>query len=232
VELNALWYTALCIGQRLAHRFGDEENQAHWKALSHHVLHNFASAFWNETGGYLCDCIRPDGTQDKTLRPNQLLAVSLRRCLPQETPPLLNPWQERNLVMVCERRLRAGAGMRTLPPDHPDYHGQYIGALAERDAAYHQGTAWGWLTGEFLIAHSYAFGDSEAERLALRRLIHPVLESMRTGGINGIAEIFDGDDPYTSRGCFNQAWSVGTVLAAWRRLPGLEKGAVKRSKLD
>ena len=224
VEINALWYTALCIGEQLARRFGEEDNAAHWADLAAKVQVNFAKAYWvqNDKGGYLCDVIEYDGRQDDTLRPNQLMAVSLRRVLPAGKPPLLTDAQQRSVVQACEQYLWAGPGMRTLPTDHPDYHGIYFGKLADRDAAYHQGTAWGWLLGEFLMAHHTAYGDSAAERAALRRLIAPALASMRTGGVNCIAEIFDGNAPHENRGCFNQAWSIGTVLAAWRNLPGLE----------
>jgi hypothetical protein len=222
VEINALWYTALCIGQSLAARFGCEADAAHWAQLAARVRARYAAAFWvDASGGYLCDCIDPSGAQDKTLRPNQLLAVSLRRCLPVGAPPLLAPEQERSLVKVCKMRLLAGPGVRTLPPDDPNYHGKYIGPLAQRDAAYHQGTAWGWLTGEFLLAHAYAFGfpqEDPAQRAVLRRLAQPAVDSMRTGGIGSIAEIFDADAPHIGRGCFAQAWSIGTLLAAWTRL--------------
>lgn len=224
VEINALWYNALCIGEMLARRFGEEENAAHWADLAAQVQANYAKAYWveNEKGGYLCDVVEYDGRQDDSLRPNQLMAVSLRRCLPAGKPPLLTPQQEQSVVKVCEEYLWAGPGMRTLPTDHKDYHGRYIGKLADRDAAYHQGTAWGWPLGEFLMAYHQAFAADPDTPAALRRLVQPALDALYTGGVNCMAEIFDADAPHNNRGCFNQAWSIGTVLAAWRSLPGLE----------
>jgi glycogen debranching enzyme len=34
-------------------------------------------------------------------------------------------------------------------------------------------------------------------------------------GLGAISEIFDGDPPFTARGCFAQAWSVAEILRAW-----------------
>lgn len=235
VEVNALWYNALCIGETLARRFGEAENADHWAALAAKVQANYAKAYWvqNDKGGYLADVIEYDGRQDDSLRPNQLMAISLRRCLPAGKQPLLTPAQEQSVVKTCEKYLWAGPGMRTLPTDHKDYHGRYIGLLSDRDAAYHQGTAWGWLLGEFLMAYHRAFADDPETPAALRRLVQPALDAMATGGVNGMAEIFDADAPHHNRGCFNQAWSIGTVLAAWRSLPGLEteQGALDKAAL-
>ena len=224
VEINALWYNALCIGELLARRFGETENADHWAELAAKVQASYAGAYWveNDKGGYLCDVVEYDGKQDDSLRPNQLMAVSLRRCLPAGKAPLLTAEQEQSVVKVCEKYLWAGPGMRTLPTDHKDYHGTYIGKLADRDAAYHQGTAWGWLLGEFLMAYHQAFAADPGTPAALRRLVQPALDAMHTGGVNCMAEIFDADEPHCNRGCFNQAWSIVTVLAAWRSLPGLE----------
>ena len=217
VEINALWYAALRIGAELAADFGETENAAHYTALAERVLASYAAKFWNEEGCYLHDVIAPDGP-DNTLRPNQLMAVSQWRFLPKGTPPLLTPEQEAGVVAAVEEKLYAGPGIRTLPQDHPEYHPRYIGSLNDRDHAYHQGTAWGWWMGEFLFAHRRVHGDTAAEKAELRRLIVPALEQLDIGSINGIAEIFDADAPHNPRGCFNQAWSVGEVLAALRSL--------------
>lgn len=214
VEINALWYVALQVGAAMAQHFGDEAHAAHWRTLAARVQAHYARVFWNGKGGYLYDVIAPDGPDD-TLRPNQLLAVSLARFLPAGAPALLTHAQADAVVRICGEKLYAGPGMRTLPPEHPAYHGRYVGALSARDAAYHQGTAWGWLMGEYLLAHLTVYGGAPGETALLRRLAAPALDTLWEGGIGGIAEIFDADAPHISRGCFSQAWSVGEMLAAW-----------------
>lgn len=219
VEINALWYAALCNGAALARRFGFGSFAEHYEALAAQVRSSYC--FFATPMGYLYDCLTPTGP-DGTLRPNQLLAASLWRLLPEDAPPLLSRAEARRLVDIVQKELYAGPGIRTLPEWDRNYHPYYKGSLPQRDAAYHQGTAWGWLMGEFLLAHAYAYADDPAEPQTLRRLIAPALHELEQGGINGIAEIFDATAPHTSRGCFHQAWSVGEILAAYCRL-GLEE---------
>ena len=50
------------------------------------------------------------------------------------------------------RELLTPVGLRSLGAGHPDYKARYFGDLRARDAAYHQGTVWGWLIGPFIDA--------------------------------------------------------------------------------
>jgi 4-alpha-glucanotransferase len=103
-------------------------------------------------------------------------------------------------------------GPRTLGPGEPGYAGHYGGGLRERDAAYHQGTAWPWFLGPLVSAHLRVFGDAEAARA----LLAPMEHHLRTAGLGSISEIADGDPPHAPRGSPWQAWSVAEVLRAWR----------------
>ena len=230
VEINALWYTSLCIAAALAGRLGQDEAARQYRQHARQARDSFSRVFVRPDGLGLYDCIGPDGP-DASLRPNQLLAVSLWRCLPEGAPALLAPAQEKAVVDTAAEKLYIGPGIRTLPPEDARYHPHYCGALALRDEAYHQGTAWGWLLGEFLFAYARVHRAEPDCPAVLRRLLQPALDSMASGGINGIAELFDADLPHTARGCFSQAWSVGEVLAAMVRLH-LEHGAEKRGWSD
>ena len=104
--------------------------------------------------------------------------------------------------------------MRSLDPQHPAYQGHYGGGPAQRDGAYHQGTAWGWLLGPFALAHYRVYGDRE---LALS-FLEPLGKQIHAHGLGTLSEIADGDAPFTPRGCIAQAWTVAETLRAWRAL--------------
>jgi predicted glycogen debranching enzyme len=205
VEINALWYNALCVMEALAASYG--EDASGYRTLAERVKASFCEKFWYEEGGYLYDVIDGDD-RDTSLRPNQVYAVSLPYTM-------LDKEKAASVVSVVAKELYAGRGLRSLAPNHPDYHPIYLGALPKRDAAYHQGTAWGFLMGGFITAYTKVHDhSSESIRQALEFLA-PVREQFYEGGIGSISEIFDGDAPHHCRGCYAQAWSVGEVLRCY-----------------
>jgi glycogen debranching enzyme len=144
---------------------------------------------------------------DASLRPNQIFAVSL------PVSPL-TPEQQRAVVDVCARHLLTSHGLRSLAPSEPGYAGHYGGGPHNRDAAYHQGTVWGWLLGPFALAHYRVYHEREA---ALR-FLEPLGRQIYASGLGTLSEIFDGDAPFTPRGCIAQAWTVAEVLRAWTEI--------------
>jgi glycogen debranching enzyme len=122
--------------------------------------------------------------------------------------------QQKAVVDVCARHLLTSHGMRSLAPGEPGYTGHYGGSPRDRDAAYHQGTVWGWLLGPFALAHYRVHGDREA---ALR-FLEPLGRQIYASGLATLSEIFDGDAPFTPRGCIAQAWTVAEVLRAWTEI--------------
>ncbi len=206
VEINALWFNALCAMAFFARRLGRPPDE--WEGMAAHVKSGF-TRFWNERAGYCYDVLDgPDGNDD-ALRPNQILAVSL-----SESP--LSPEQQREVVDACARYLLTSFGLRSLAPGYLRYQGRYVGGPRERDAAYHQGPAWGWLLGPFVLAHLRVYQDP---RGALA-FLEPVMHHLADYGVGSIAEIFDGDPPFTPRGCIAQAWSVAETLRAWMEIAG------------
>ena len=203
VEINALWYNALRIMQAFAERLG--EDSARYAVLAARVEAGFGR-FWNAPLGYCYDVLdTPDGRADGSLRPNQLLAISL-----PHSP--LTAEQQRSVVDACARHLLTPHGLRSLSPDDKAYTGKYAGDRRKRDAAYHQGTAWGWLIGPFIGAHLRVYGD----RAAARTYLMPLMRHLADDGVGSISEIFEGDAPFAPRGCIAQAWSVAEALRAWR----------------
>lgn len=206
VEINALWYNALRIMESLCEKF--DEDASAYRTRANQVKESFNAKFWDSSNQYLFDVVDGDEPDDH-IRPNQIYAVSLPfSLLPEE--------QEKAVVALVEKELFVGCGLRSLAPDHPDYHGIYCGALAKRDAAYHQGTAWGFLLGGFFSAYMKVNHHSSSAAENAVRMLEPVRKHLTDSGcIGSISEIFDGDAPHNPRGCYAQAWSVGEVLRCY-----------------
>ena len=206
VEINALWYNALRIMESLCEKF--DEDASAYRARANQVKESFNAKFWDSANQCLFDVVDGDEPDDH-IRPNQIYAVSLPfSLLPEE--------QEKAVVALVEKELFVGCGLRSLAPDHPDYHGIYCGALAKRDAAYHQGTAWGFLLGGFFSAYMKVNHHSSSAAANAVRMLEPVRKHLTDSGcIGSISEIFDGDAPHNPRGCYAQAWSVGEVLRCY-----------------
>jgi predicted glycogen debranching enzyme len=211
VEVNALWLNAVASMIEFARVLGQETNL--YEALAQRARTGF-ERFWNPQAQYCFDVIDGPGDagdgawkNDAALRPNQIFAVSL----PESA---LTPVQQRLVVDACASQLLTPFGLRSLGPHEPGYHGRYAGNGEQRDAAYHQGTVWGWLLGPFALAHLRVYQDPNTAA----SFLEPLLRSLDAGGLGTAGEIFDGDAPFTPNGCVAQAWTVGETLRAWRIL--------------
>ncbi len=207
VEVQALWLNALRIGSTLDDRYGE---------LLAKASAAFEARFWNAERGCLFDVVdvaHEPGKNDASLRPNQILAVG---GLP--FPPLSGE-RARAVVDVVERTLWTPLGLRSLAPGEAGYHPRYQGGVAERDGAYHQGTAWPWLAGPFVDAWLRVHGDTPERRAEARqRFLAPLRRHLEQAGLGHVSEIADAEAPFTPRGCPFQAWSLGELLRIEERL--------------
>jgi predicted glycogen debranching enzyme len=203
VEINALWYNALRFADELADRFG-EPRLLRGDAVER--LHTaFTTLFWMEDAQSLADSFA-DGTLDRSIRPNQILAASL-----PYSP--LDDLQKLAVVETVRRELLTPYGLRTLSPRHPAYRGRYEGDQPARDAAYHQGTVWPWLLGHYAEAALKAAANRRQAARALLDEIEPLLAYATEGpGLGQVPEIWDGDPPHRPHGCTAQAWSVAELI--------------------
>jgi len=205
VEINALWYNALLSGADIAQSLGRRAPAEAWRSAGARVRESFNRRFWSEPDAHLFDVVDGPGGDDRSLRPNQLFAISLFH-------DVLDDHRRRGVVDAVESRLLTPAGVRTLDPAHPAYVGRYEGSARERDAAYHNGTVWPWLLGPFAGAYLKAHGRTPEARERIRDAIAPLARHLGTEGCLGqLSEIMDGDSPHTPRGCVAQAWSVAEV---------------------
>lgn len=208
VEINALWYNALSLMAswvRCSRGSGD-----YYEHAAEGCRISFRRRFWNEDTGCLYDVVDGQYGDDASVRPNQILAVSLP-CSP------LDSRQQKSVVDAVERELLTPYGLRTLSPNDPAYAGKYTGGPAERDSVYHQGTVWPWLLGPFADAHYRVYRD----RNHINRLLRPFRTHLLEAGVGSISEIFDGDSPHRPAGCISQAWSIAEILRICTNLPDL-----------
>ena len=205
VEIQALWYNALCVMASFAARLGEPDKAAHYAALSERARASFAQKFWNEEGNYLYDVLAADGTPDPALRPNQIFAVSLPYAI-------LTGLHARAVVAAVEEMLLTPFGLRSLSPNHPDYRQHYEGDGLARDGAYHQGTVWGWLIGPFITAYLKVHERTPASIVQARQWLAAFRDHLTEAGLGQVSEIFDAEPPHTPRGCIAQAWSVAELL--------------------
>ena len=207
VEINALWCNALYIMAELAKHYKDKDADK-YKELGDKASASFEKAFWNEKKGCLYDVVESGSKKDGKIRLNQIYAVSLPFDIISED-------KRKAVVDTVVSRLYVTYGVRTLDEKNREYHPFYVGKLHDRDAAYHQGTAWGYPLGALVIAFLKTYGDTEDGVDYAMKLIEPVKDHLRDGCVGKIAEIFDGEEPNISRGTYNQAWSVGEILRAY-----------------
>lgn len=212
VEIQALWYNALCVLADLAERFGDTAHQQRCAQLAARAKASFNLVFWNAEAGCLFDVV--NGTKrDAAIRPNQIFAVSLAHTL-------LTPEHAQQVVAVVEGELLTPFGLRSLAPGDPRYCPRYQGDIPSRDGAYHQGTVWAWLLGPFITAYLKVHQHSEAARQQAREWLSAFTEHLHEAGLGQVSEIFDADAPHQPRGCVAQAWSVAELLRVASELQG------------
>ena len=207
VEIQALWYNALCIMADLAGQFSDGASQKRYRDMATVANTSFNRSFWNEKTGCLYD-VTNGAAPDPSIRPNQIFAVSLPH-------GMLSPEREKSVVDRVQEHLLTPYGLRSLAPSDPQYRGRYTGGQVQRDGAYHQGTVWPWLMGPFITAYVKVNGGSDSARRQAKEWLSPLRAHLTDAGLGHISEIFDGDPPHCPRGCIAQAWSVGEVLRAY-----------------
>ena len=205
VEINALWYNALRLLANWMGEAGSGDAAARYEEHAERARRSFNQRFWFEEGGYLYDVVDGETGDDPACRPNQVFVISLDH-------PVLDQHRWAPVLNVIERELLTPVGLRSLSPRHPDYKPTYFGDLRTRDAAYHQGTVWGWLIGPFMDAWRKVHPDRVDEA---QRFLHRFNEHLAEAGVGSISEIFDADEPHAPRGCIAQAWSVAEVLRCY-----------------
>ncbi len=205
VEINAYWYSALRIMEKLT-------GEAEYMRLADKVKNSFNREFWNENDQCLKDVLSGKADENQ-IRCNQIWAITMPFTM-------LSPEREELVIKKVKEELYTTAGLRTLSMKDKDFHSIYIGGMQERDRAYHQGTVWAFPLGAYYRACIRFISQNNNED-KIKNMQSEVVNGMeelkywlKEGCTAQIAEIYDGEKPTVSRGCFAQAWSVCELLRA------------------
>jgi predicted glycogen debranching enzyme len=209
VEIEALWYNALRTMQQLAKQFNQKNLEQKYVEMAEKAKKSFLEKFWNPQNNCLFDVISHN-EKDSSIRPNQILAVSLDFSM-------LDKVKSEAIMNIIQNTLWCEYGLRTLSPDDPHYIGKYVGDWAQRNRAYHNGTVWPWLLGPFITAFlKVKKHESQWREFAFQKFLLPFFQkTIHHDGLGAISEIYDGDEPHLPRGCIAQAWSVAEPLRAF-----------------
>jgi predicted glycogen debranching enzyme len=193
VEINALWISSL---RRLGELLGKAGAEPSWLGVPERAARAFMDRFV-VTGGGLADTVDGDNGDDRTLRPNQLLAVSL------PDPPC----RDIEGIVRAVAPLVTPVGMRSLAPVDNRFRPHHQGDPLARDNAYHQGTVWPWLIGPYVDALRQSHQPVEG-------VLDGLGAHLDEWGLGSVSETADGAAPHVATGCPFQAWSV----AEWMRV--------------
>lgn len=205
VEINALWYNAICYALEMAELTGDTEFIDAWGHMPGKTGEAFLKTFWNEGHKYPADVVA-NGISDWSVRPNMVIAASL------EYSPL-SAEQKKMIVTIASKKLLTRAGLRTLSPDHIRYKGDVSGSPSLREAVIHQGAVWPWLMQFFIEAYLKIYKRSGLEYAT--QLTEAFEEVMTEHCVGTLSEMYNGDPPHKAKGAVSQAWSVAAIVYAY-----------------
>lgn len=201
VEINALWYNALCFIADITAEGGNETYAASLREQAAKTAQSFVEVFRNEYG-YLLDYV--DGNMmDWSVRPNMIFTVAF------DYSPL-DKVQKKQVLDIVTKELLTPKGLRSLSPKSGGYNPNYVGPQLQRDYAYHQGTAWPWLMGFYLEAYLRIYKISGIS--FVERQLIGFEEEITSHCIGTISELFDGNPPFKGRGAISFAMNVAEIL--------------------
>lgn len=212
VEINALWYNAICFSLQLAEESKDKTFIKEWKPIAQNIEKSFISTFWSEENGYLADCSY-NGNADWSVRPNQVIAAAL------DFSPLSTE-MKKSILSLAKKDLLTTKGLRTLSPSNPNYQSTYEGGEKQREEAMHQGSVHPWLIGFFIEA--YLKIHKKGGLSFVRNIMDGFEEEMTNGCIGSISEIYNGNPPHIGKGSISQAWNVGEILRSYQMIESYE----------
>tara|TARA_Y100000782_G_C10185802_1_gene266459 strand:- start:3085 stop:5037 length:1953 start_codon:yes stop_codon:yes gene_type:complete len=213
VEINALWYNAVCFALSLTDDDEDEQFLEDFEHLPYLIKQSFIQHFWIDEEGYLADVITPNG-RDTSMRPNQIFACSLPH-------NMLSDEMKAMILEQVKTQLLTPRGLRTLSPRHAAYKGVNQGDQSTRDNAYHQGTVWVWLFGHFAEAWLNLYKCQGID--FIKKWLTDFEPHIKEAGIGTVSEIFDGDPPNRPKGTISQAWSISELLRVHQIIQQLEE---------
>jgi glycogen debranching enzyme len=187
VEVQGLWYNALKIMEYFA-TLMDDEDKVVFTTLSTCVEASFMEKYWNGR------CLS-DSEDDASLRPNQLIALSLDFCL-------VDSGRGKQIMQLVEQDLLTPFGLRTRALGDPRFS----------TASRYDGGVWPHLLGAYVRAHTRLFDN----RLKAKGFLEDIIEKhIYEAGIGTVSEYFSGVEPYTPHGSISYACAVAEILRCY-----------------
>lgn len=213
VEVNALWYNAVCLALELAAVARDKEFIEEWESLPAVIAKSFIDEFWCNEEGYLADSVS-ETDKDWTIRPNMVVAAAM-----EYTP--LDREKQKCVLSIAKQQLLTPRGLRSLSPESPDYEGLINGNVEHRNRVIHQGAVWPWLIQFF--AEAYLKVHKRGGVHVVKRILEDFESDMTEHCIGSISEMYNGNPPHLAKGAVSQAWSVGAVTRLFGMLVDFEE---------
>ena len=204
VEVNALWYNAVCYALELAKEAKDKTFLSEWGTMPEIIAESFNQIFWIENEKYLADYANHTH-QNTEVRPNQLLACAL------DYSPISEK-RQRKVLAIITQELLTPKGLRSLSPESPRYEGESVGNVFVRDKATFNGSVHPWFVGFYVEANLKLFGDTYIPDG--KAFLENFEEEINTHGVGLISAIYDGNPPFNPRGCISNAKNVAEILRA------------------
>lgn len=206
VEVQALWYAALDAALRMAAvcSTGVPDNESiSWFDARKRLTENFVKYFIRPDGLGLYDHLNADGTPDKAIRPNQIFALTA------PLTPLLSEETAQTVLRTVVEKCTYSYGVASLSQADDNFHPFHLHENYPKDAAYHNGTVWQWLSGpvkSILVSSGHgalAWDITQVEQ-------NEILDGRTVGTL---PELYDaipqkGDAVPRTSGCVSQAWSL------------------------
>ena len=187
IDVEAIWYKALQSASFIARQIGDEIYKK-WERDAQKVKEEIERRFWNEEEGYLYDRLRPNGSKDKTLTANPIIAVLFQA--------IKDGRAEKILDRIEKRDFWTSWGIRSISRREKGYN----------PLSYHKGSVWPVTTMWTALAE---FSNKRPEKGF--ELLNILLKLIKKHG--ALAEVYHGDKPEPiSRSCFEQAWSYASFI--------------------
>ena len=206
VEVNALWYNAVCFALRLAKLNVDKTFVKEWESMPSLIADSFINEFWNDEKGYLCDCVS-SSEKDWSVRPNMVIAAAM------DYSPL-NRDMKKSILSIAKKQLLTPSGLRSLSPSDLLYKGFCSGSVDTRKKEVFQGTSWPWLIQFFVEEYINIYNEDKC--VYLKEIIEYFGNRMSDYCLGTISEMYNGNPPYNQEGAISQAWSIGSLIRTYK----------------
>ncbi|MFR9502846.1 MAG: glycogen debranching enzyme N-terminal domain-containing protein [Rikenellaceae bacterium] len=194
VEVNALWYNAVCYTLSMAEEFNNKAFVEEWGHMPLKTKSSFLNRFWCNSG-WLADSVNYE-SRNESIHVNMIVACALDY-------KMLSEVEQIDVIRTVQQHLLTPKGLRSVSPLSPVYGRGFV-----KDT--NSVSVWVWPLALYVKA---CFDISGETFLAdAKKILNNFKDEIQTYGIGSISEYFDSDPPHKSLGAISHAASVALVL--------------------